>query len=893
MALDAGNLMAGPPVLAAFRNDEGPERSVEACFEEQVDRDPARVALRAPGQTLTFDDLDRWANRVAWRALETRGETLEPMALLVGRGPAAIAGMLAAFKAGKISLFLDGSLPRERLRFLLEDAGAGLLVGGGDSLPLARMLAEETGIPLVDVDLKGPVSERRPGIHVPPETPAYIVYTSGSEGVPKGVVNSHGNLLWNSRVGARFSGMTASDKALLVASPGAGQGLGLFQALLAGAAVYPFDVRTAGLPALRDWLAAEEITLYQSVPAVFRSLARTFRSGESFPSLRVVRLGGDTVRREDVELFQRHFSEPCRLRISYGSSETGPIASHFMHASTPLSSGPVPVGRPYEGVEVRLLDEDGREAGPNEVGEITVRSRHLALGYWRQEALTRERFLPDPSGGPERICRTGDLGQLRSDGLLVHRGRKDLQVKIRGNRVEVGEVEEALRRLPGIEDAAVASCEGPDGENRLVGYVVWKGRSGSSRALRAGLSRTLPDHMVPAAFVSLPELPLTARGKVDRAALKAPEPESASTEGEFVGARDDIEKELVVLWEGLLGIRPIGVRHDFFELGGDSLLAVELFALIERRMGRYLPLSSFLHASTIELLAKKLREAPPREWPCLVPMQILGSRPPFFCVSWAEGEVLAYGRLAARLGPERPVYGLRRDRLEDRRPRHTRVEDMAAQYIDEIRAVQPAGPYHIGGLSGGAVMAFEMAQQLRAAGQKVGALVLLEPPRLGHRDGRGNAATDPGSLRNTAGLVRKVRLYWAKWQLWGAEEWVADLRRRIARLRRRISPTGPARPESVEASAEGAPGAADMLSEDGLNHVDPYVPREYPGRATLFLARHERFRRERLEEWQSLVTGGLEVREIPGIHAAIVQEPFVRVLARQLEECLSAGGSER
>ncbi len=875
------------------RAEEEPSLSVAASFEQQVDRDPGRLALRTPDRSFTFDALDRWANRVARSALEVRGERLEPMALLVGRGPSAIAGILAAFKAGKISLFLDASLPEARLRFLLEDAGAGLLVGGGESLPLARTLAAATGIPLVDVEAAGPVCETRPALHVPPDAPAYILYTSGSTGVPKGVVNSHRNLLWNARVGAGFTGMTSSDMALLVSSPGAGQGLALFQALLSGAAVYPFDVRSAGLPALRDFLAAEEITLYQSVPAVFRSLVKTFRDGERLPALRVVRLGGDTVRREDVLLFQRHFSGPCRLRVSYGSSETGPIASHFIDAAAPLPSGPVPVGRPYEGVEVRLLDEDGRDVAPGEVGEITVRSRHLALGYWRQEAMTRERFLPDPAGGAERIVRTGDLGQLRPDGLLVHRGRKDFQVKVRGHRVEVGEVEEALRALPGVEDAAVAASAGSDGENRLVGYVVWKGRPGSTRALRGGLSRTLPAHMVPALFVSLPSLPLTARGKVDRAALKPPKAEFTAPEGEVVGPRDDVEATLVALWEELLGTRPVGVRHDFFELGGDSLLAVELFALIEQRTGRYLPLSEFVGASTIELLARKLREPAPARWPCLVPLQPLGSRLPFYCMSWAEGEVLAYASLATRLGPDRPVYGLRRDRLEDHRPRYTRVEQMAAQYVEEIRALQPEGPYLIGGLSGGAFVAFEMAQQLREAGHEVGALLLLEPPRLGRRAGRSFAAPDPGSLRNTGGLVRKVRLFWAKWRLWDEEERGVELGRSVARLRRRIAPIGAVRPARTDASPAGAPRSAAASPDDVLNDVEPYAPRTYPGRATLVLARHERYRRERLREWRALVAGGLDVRVVPGIHAAIVQEPFVRVLAREVEACLSAGAGER
>ena len=867
--------MDGPSEPAASRIEEEPEleESVETSFEARVDRDPGRVALRSPGEELTFDALDRRANRIAWSALAARGEALEPMALLVGRGPAAIAGILAAFKAGKISLFLDASLPRERLRFLLEDAGAGLLAGGGESLPLARTLAAETGIPLIDVDAghADPASERRPGLHVPPDTPAYIIYTSGSAGVPKGVVRSHRNLLWNARVGGRFTGMTASDKALFVASPGAGQGLALFQALLAGAAVHPFDVKAAGLPALRDWMASEEITLYQSVPAVFRSLVKTFRPGESFPSLRVVRLGGDTVRREDVQLFQKHFREPCRLRVSYGSSETGPIASHYIGATSPLPSGPIPVGRPYEGVEIRLLDEDGREVGTNEVGEIAVRSRHLALGYWRNEALTRERFLADSAGGAERICRTGDLGQLRPDGLLVHRGRKDFQVKIRGNRVEVGEVEEALRALPGIEDAAVAGSEGPDGENRLVGYVVWKGRPGSTRELRAGLGQD-------AARLHGPRRVRLPRGPPADGAGKG-----GSRRTEAAGAAERRRRKRARRSgrrrrEGArrnLGRTPQGPpdrRAARLLRAGRRLAPRRRAVRPDREPDADVSPSFQLHRRLDDRAPRKEASRGP-SGPVALPRPDADARIPASLLLRELG-----GRRGARLRAARRAARARTSRLRSSSrpargptaPPHARGRDGRAVRRGDSRhparwAVPRRRPLR------GAVMAFEMARQLRAAGHEVGALVLLEPPRLGGRSGRGDAAFDPVRLRNTGGLVRKIRLYWAKWQLWDGTERIADLRRQAAKLGRKDVREG-----------------AGVLPEYVRSDVEPYVPREYAGRATLVLARHERFRHERLEEWQALVTGGLEVRVVPGIHAAIVQEPFVRVLAREVEECLAA-----
>ena len=659
--------MLEPSGDATLWTDEDLEQSVAARFEQQVARTPGRLALRSRTRSLTYEELDRWTNRIARSALALRGDGLEPMALLLKEGAHAIAGILAAYKAGKISLHLDATLPPERLRFLLTDSGAGLLVSAGTDLPEARTLAEETGIPLLDLDAESVRSapDAPPGVRVSPEAPAYLIYTSGSTGRPNGVANNHRNILWGCRENTRRNRVSESDRILLVASPGSGAGLGMLQALLSGAALFPFDIESEGLSALKAWIRDEEITVYHSVPAVFRSLAKTFGDGERFPSVRLVRLGGDTVRREDVELFQRHFDSPCLLRIGYASTEAGNITFHFVDPRTPLGEGLVPVGQPGEEVEIRLVGDDGKEVPAGEAGEIEVKSGRLALGYWHRDDLTRQRFRPDPAGGPKRIYRTGDLGRLRADGLLEHLGRKDFQVKIRGFRVETGEVEMALRRLPGVEDAVVAASPGASGETRLVGYVVWNGLPLPFSTVRAELLKRLPDYMVPATYVTLPRLPLTPRGKVDLKSLPAPGPETgAGPDGDFVGPRDDVERELAALWEKLLGIRPVDVRSDFFEIGGNSLLAVELFAEIERQMRRYLPVSVFAEASTVESLARLIREEAPGRWPSLVPIQPLGKKPPFFCVHTATGEVISYRGLARRLGgaQPRPVAAPRRRR---------------------------------------------------------------------------------------------------------------------------------------------------------------------------------------------------------------------------------------
>jgi amino acid adenylation domain-containing protein len=875
--------MIEPTGPAAHWSDEDLEGSVTDRFERQVDSHPHRLAIRVPGQDLTYGDLDRRANEIAWSALDALGEGVEPMGILLGDRAEAIASILAAPKAGKAALTLDPSLPEERLRFLVEDSGARLIVCSPPSLPLARSLASSSSAQLVNIAALATGRGDRPGLHAAPDTPAVIVYTSGSTGQPKGVAKSHRQVLWGCRQDSRRDRLADADRRLLVSSPASGAGISIHYTLLNGASLFPFVLETAGIQALRDWIVSQEITIYQSVPTVFRSFVRSLRPGDRFPSLRIVRIGGDTVRREDVQLFQRHFFEPCRLAIGYSSTEAGSMAFRFIGAEDEVEEDPVAVGRPSEGVEIRLIDECGQDVMPGKAGEITVTSRYLAEGYWRRPELTRERFVPDPAGGLARTFRTGDIGRFGPDGLLFHIGRKDHQVKIRGHRVEVEEVEAALRSLPEVEDAAVRSHPGPGGEDVLVGYVVRRGSPADAAALRAGLQRTLPDHLVPAAFVSLKTLPLTAGHKVDRTALPPPSWAPDSPERVSAGPGDEYEPWLTGLWERLLGVRPVDVRADFFEMGGNSLLAVELFSEIERRTGRRLPLSFFIQASSIEKLAGLLRRETPPRWPCVVPLQPQGTRLPFFCVSWGHGEVLSYAPLASRLGPDRPVYGLRRDRLADGRPRFTRVEEMAAQYVEEIRTVQPSGPYQIGGLSLGGALAFEMAHQLTSNGQEVGALILMDPSF--HAEG----GREPAPVRSPGGrplgLRQQVVWYWTKWQLLDLEERRATLGKKVRRLLRSASQAKTPAPDALAQRTTG-PAVDDLVEANDLSDdVDRYDPRIYSGRATLILARHQEAAVDRRRIWSALLPE-LEIRVVPGLHEFILQEPFVRALAREVERCL-------
>jgi acetyltransferase-like isoleucine patch superfamily enzyme len=397
--------------------------------------------------------------------------------------------------------------------------------------------------------------------------------------------------------------------------------------------LYPFDLKKRGVGQLADWVAENEITCLSCVPAVFRQLCALIEAGQSFPCLRTLRLGGDRVVRRDVELFKEHFGPECRLAIGYGATEVKTIAFFWLDHNSQLPEGPVPVGCGVQDHEFLLLDENRCPVAPGEVGEIVARSRYMSPGYWRLPELTALKFQPDPESvdgddarsglPPMRLYFTGDLGRTRPDGCLVHLGRADSQIKIRGYRVEIAEIEAAVSDLPGVKEAVVvahrrsappgegrgsAQSVATDGEKRLVAYIVPRAQPAPTvTEMRRALGDVLPDYMIPAFFVTLDEMPLNVNNKIDRQALPEPETTRPELGVEYVAPRDEVERELVAIWERVLGIEPVGVRDDFFELGGHSLLTVALFAEIQARFGPDVSLRPFFRSPTVEHVAAALR----------------------------------------------------------------------------------------------------------------------------------------------------------------------------------------------------------------------------------------------------------------------------------------------
>ena len=576
------------------------EDSIPNRFEQQVAKYPNRLAVKTRHHELTYDELNKATNHVAQVILDRYGEGPEPVALLLEKGSSLIVGILGILKAGKIYLPLNPLFPEARISSILEDSQARLVVTNNKNFSLACGVVQHAA-PLLNLDnLDFNCSTASPGLSISPDAFAYIMYTSGSTGQPKGVVENHRNVLH--RVGQYTNSVhiCADDRLTFLGTAVSD----VFSALLNGATLYPVDLKKEGLAVLTDWLIENDITIYNSVATVFRHFVSTLTEVEAFPMLRLIKLHGEPVYSRDVKLYKKHFSTDCILTNWFGATETTFLSKYFIDKKTEITGSIVPIGYPVKGSEILLVDEVGEVVDFNSIGEITVKSRYLAPGYWRRSDLTQAAFLPDPEGGSEYIYHTGDLGCMLPDGCLVHMGRKDFQVKVRGFRVEVAEIEMALLNLDSIKQTIVILYGDRVEDKRLVAYLVPATLlAPTPSTLRCSLAKTLPDYMIPSAFVILDALPLTQTGKVDRQALPIPDTDRPQLGTRFVVPRTPVEQVLAHIWGDVLSLSRVGIHDHFIELGGYSLLATEIAARVINTFQVELPQQSLFDVPTVADMA--------------------------------------------------------------------------------------------------------------------------------------------------------------------------------------------------------------------------------------------------------------------------------------------------
>jgi len=582
--------------------------TVPARFEKQAAKDPGQLALHTKNYTLTYEQLNRAANAIALAILAQRGTGHEPIALLLENDAPMIEALLGVLKAGKTYVPLDPSLPQSRLSYILDDTQAALLVTNARNAQLADSLTHGR-VPLIDVDqLDRRSGADNPGIFISPDTPTWILYTSGSTGQPKGVLQTHRNVLHFVRNYTNGLYLSSTDRMALLYSFGVnGAAHEMFSALLNGASLHTLDIKVEGVTALAGWLEREQVTTYSSVPTVFRHFCETLTGNEQLSALRFVKLIGEPVSKKEVELFQKYFPSTCMLINRLGSTETGTIRWYFIDKETRIEGSSVPVGYAVADNEVLLLDDQKKEVAAGEIGEIAVRSRYLSPGYWRKPDQTRKAFLADSNGSDERTYLTGDLGRMMPDGCLLHLGRKDFQVKIRGHRIETGEVETALLDVSGATQAIVMARDDEHGEPRLVAYLLIAGRTKPGvSSLRRGLAERLPAYMIPSAYVMLDSFPVAPNGKVNRSALPLPNSSRPELENAFVAPSNATELKLTEIWSSVLGVHPVGIHDDFFELGGHSLAAAQVVSRALETFQREIAIKALFEAPTVAAMAKDL-----------------------------------------------------------------------------------------------------------------------------------------------------------------------------------------------------------------------------------------------------------------------------------------------
>jgi amino acid adenylation domain-containing protein len=699
-------------------------------------RFPDRQALNEAGAAITFAELDAAASRIAHRTSSTVGERPGFVGLLFDSKLSAVTAIFGAARSGHAYVPLDAADPDDRLRFILRDSEAVALLTEPALLERARALAplDCAVIDITRLNSSEPARESGP---VSTDSPAYLFYTSGSTGQPKGVIQTHRNLLFFADAYARALEIKASDRvSLLYSLSFSAANMDIFGGMLKGATLCAYDMRRDGVPELADWLDRERITVLHAVPTVFRGLFGALAPERTLAHLRAIDLGGEAVFDSDVELFRRHTLDGCILVNHLAATEASVIAQHRIERrGATAAEGILPVGRSPDGLHVVIRREDGSAAGAGEVGEIVVVSPHVSPGYWRRPDLDAVAFSLDDAKPGWRRYATGDLGRIDDAGSLHFLGRRGSRVKIRGHTVDLTEIEAALAACPGVSKAAVLQLRAESGlhDERLVAYLaVASDEERDALSIRRHLATRIPSYMFPRDYLFLDALPLTASGKIDRRALSSLElPNTAELLG-VEPPRNDIERGVAAIFEELLKLEPIGWRADFFRLGGDSLSLVRLQVELRETFGVALanPYDDLTVGGIAEAIQREQAASrdSPQAIPVLVPLRQAGSAPPLYLVHGRLAQALVSPHFLDLLGDDQPVWAFQARGLDGIQEPHATIEAMAADYVDEIRMRQPDGPYFLGSLCIGVFVALEMARRLRASGETVLPLLLLDPP---------------------------------------------------------------------------------------------------------------------------------------------------------------------
>lgn len=860
-------------------NDTAAPWDRDACIHHVLERAvaerPGAPAVSAGGRTLSFAELDARANRLA---NELRRLGVGPdvaVGICLKRGFDLAIGLLGILKAGGAYVPLDPDYPEDRLRFMVEQSGVQVVVTEAflaDRIPdggFTRLCMN------TDADRIERAEAAPPEPRVGPRHAACIIYTSGSTGQPKGVVLTHGSIVNHATHMIRVLGLGPEDRVPQSASMSFDLAiLELYATWMVGATVVMRPDGVLSSSRLGPWLEREQITVLHLPTALWHQWVHDLSGsgGTLPPRLRVVLVGGEKASTEAVNAWARLGDGRVRWINIYGPTECTVNATVYepRFADGHTIGGEIPIGKPISNVRVYVLDDRMEPAPIGVPGEVYIAGEGVSRGYLSSPEQTTRKFVPDPFADREdaRMYRTGDLARWRHDGNLEFVARVDHQVKIRGFRVECGEVETILERHPALRQVVVHALDDRTGGKRLVAYVVPAEPTGpTSDELRQYLRSALPEFMIPSAFVLLDELPCSPNGKVDRNRLPSPEERPVARSAEYVPPRNPVEETLTEVFERVLGRPRVGIHDSFFDLGGHSLLALRILDEIGRA-GLSLTVEQLFQRPTAAELAQVVSFQAVEEggWSCLVTLRGGRGRPPVYMMHTTPGDVLGYTDLVRELGADQPCYGLQSVGLHDPSCAHRSIEEMASHYLDALRRHQPEGPYHLVGWCYGGVVAYEMAQQLVAQGQRVGLLGLIDSPAP--HPGLWNVGYWLDRFRAIRSLSATELFTWGRTR---AQGWLESHQKRNT--------------EALAVQVSKGPLAnRAAVSEVNLGAIRRYRPQFYPGRLTLF-RRTEPVPGTAHDPWlgwRNLV-GQLEVRPIAAsTHQSILRLPHVRALAEAI-----------
>ncbi len=856
---------------------------VHALFTQQARQTPDAVALLLGDDALTYAQLDARADRLACRlhARGVRGGAV--VGVCLARSFDMIVALLAVLKAGAAYLPLDDKCPPHRLAFMASDAQTRLILTEAalahvlpDGIPLLCLHGEDEDAPALphgeDEDALALPHDGLPPVSA--DSLAYVMYTSGSTGEPKGVLVPHRAIvrLVRNTDYADFG----PDEVFLQMAPLAfdASTFEVWGALLNGARLVLMPAHAPTLQEIGETIARHQVTTLWLTAGLFQAFVDD--NLEALRPLHQLLAGGDVLSMPHVRRVRDRLPHLALIN-GYGPTECTTFACCRRVEDTDLLRASIPIGRPIANTTAYVLDEQGQPVPIGLEGELYLGGAGLALGYLGLPELTAQKFILSPFADGGRLYKTGDRACWLPDGSVEFAGRADGQVKVRGYRIEMGEIEHALAQYPNVRQCA-ATAHGDGMDKSLAAFLV-ADTPIDTADLRRFLAQSLPPYMVPGSFTQLETLPLTPNGKVDRRALSArtsaPAPPPAPI------ATDSLEQQLTLLWRETLGVDTLGPHDDFFDFGGHSLLALRLLVKVEGQFGQRLPLPALLAAPTIAQMAQLLRSkaAVVKPSDVLVPLHAHGAKPPLFCIHHIDGNVVCYRDMALLLGADQPVYGLQAPALAGDTAPFVRVEDMAARFVHEIEVACPHGPLSVCGFSFGGVVALEVARRLRDGGRDVRLLALLDTyaPRAFQEE-----LIEKPALQRLPGHLHHLK------QLGAREKMQYITGRTREGLARAGSPPAPSLPDATDQGF--LPQTMRAIQIASLQAQNAYAPRPYAGRALLLRATElsvfENF--EPTLWWGETFTQGLDIVDVPGAHLEILRPPHVPILAQCLQAALDA-----